>query len=243
MNLLLNTIISLEEELSQQDFVQQVAALDLPIAGIELRYEYFPETKDERQAVFQEFLETGKHKDWQTFLSIPLPLFTTNGLHPDLELFLREAEQLNVRSVKMNIGDLTGISQVKTSELTALLDSYQINLTIENDQTEENGHYGPVKTALTAIEEQGLPVGYTFDLGNWLVMEEDPYQAFNALKPYITVFHMKNLQDKQTTLLEEGALDWRKFLGLPVPYVLEYPMTVAQIPGEVAKMKEAEQRG
>lgn len=236
----LNTIIGLAEGLTQTEFTDYLLDQAIDIDGLEYRYEMFSKDTWQRKVEFLEFLETGKRKNWDLLLSIPDSLFTAAGLTEKFEFYLKEACQLGAKRIKMNIGQLEGISRVSVADFKELLARYQIAVNIENDQTEENGRFEVVSEALKQIHQAGLPVSYTFDAGNYAVMKEDAIQAFAALKNDTSIYHVKNVDtDLQTSLLTEGTMDWKAFLELDVPYVLEYPMPMSSIESELIIFKEA----
>lgn len=240
-DLFINTIAMLGDGIKdQQLFLEKLAQLKPPIKGVEVRKEFFAPEPKKREGELLAILETGKQNGWEIRYSIPEPLFTAEGLNPDFAQWKKEAELLQAVSVKMNIGDLTGIAQVTKEQLMPL----PFQLTIENDQTPENGYLDPVLRALKRIEEQALPIGYTFDLGNWAVMGEDAAESFAKTKERITIFHLKNVDEQQrTTLLDEGIFDWRHFLTGSWPVGIEYPMHLTEVNSEAEKAKEAIQNG
>lgn len=236
----LNTIIGLAEGLTQTEFTDYLLDHEIEIDGLEYRYEMFSKDAGQRQAEFLEFMETGKLKNWDLLLSIPDVLFTSAGLTEKFEFYLKEARQLGAKRIKLNIGQLEGIRKVSVPEFKKLLAHYQIAVNIENDQTEANGTFAVVSEALKQIREIGLPVSYTFDAGNYAVMLEEATQAFAALKNETSIYHVKNVDRQlQTSLLNEGVMDWKAFLELEVPYVLEYPMPMSAIESELIIFKEA----
>lgn len=239
--IMINTIVMLgEKQMDQRAFVKRLAQAGPVIEGVEIRQELLPVDEDTRKAFFLELLETGTQKDWQFFYSVPQSLFTDQGLNPQLESWLAEAAAFKAASVKVNIGEVAGIAAVEPTELAALLAKYQVRLTIENDQTEANGRLKSVTEAIAAVAKGQLPIGYTFDIGNWLVMEEDLDLAFAQLKEKMTVLHLKNIDEKlETTLLDEGTAAWQSYLPKEVPVILEYPMAFAAIADEVAKTRAA----
>lgn len=236
----LNTIIALAEGLTQSEFTDFLLTQEIAVDGIEYRYEMFSEDNKKRQSECLKFLETGKLKSWDLLLSIPDSLFVSEGLSPKLEYYLQEASLLGAQRIKMNIGQLSGISKTSPKELTDLLTRYQMDLNIENDQTEANGTFQVVSEAITLIRETGLPISYTFDAGNYAVLKEDARQAFTVLKEATSIFHVKNIDEEgQATLLNKGKMNWQYFLELDVPYVLEYPMAMSEIENELNMFKEA----
>lgn len=98
-----------------------------------------------------------------------------------------------------------------------------MTLTIENDQTPENGTLDCTVASLRHIKELGGNIGYTFDLGNWFWRGENAGEAFAQLLPAITVFHLKNVngaatrEELATTMLEDGVIDWKTMLRSLTP--------------------------
>ena len=242
MKLLLNTIVSQGTGLNQDQFIAAIDANPQDIDGVEIRYELLPEDEQARESAIEHILKAAERHDWELYLSVPEPLFLPEGLNPLLEGYLQVAQALTARSVKINTGDHEGMTVGAKEELAMLQGQYPFGLTIENDQTPENGSSQRVRQVLERIAQLEMPVGYTFDLGNWQYMGEDPQAMFAELKERITVFHMKNMVQQQTYLLDEGAADWREFVTLPVPYILEYPMTLEQLPQEIEKIRQVAPR-
>lgn len=239
MKLLLNTIVSQKTGLNQDQFIAALDTTPQEMDGVEIRYELLPQEKLARKAAIDHVLEVSQRHNWEIYLSVPESLFLPEGLNPLLEGYLQVAQALNAQSVKINTGDSAGITLGAKEELEMLRAQYPLRLTVENDQTPENGSAQGVRQVLQRIAELEMPIGYTFDSGNWQYMGEDPKAMFVELESRITVFHMKNMVQQQTTLLDEGAANWREFVTLPVPYILEYPMTLEQLPTEIQKIREA----
>lgn len=236
----LNTIIALADGLTQGEFIDCLLAQAIDIAGIEYRYEMFSKEADKRQREILSFLETGKLKNWDHLLSVPDHLFTSEGLSPKLESYLQVASQLGAHRIKLTVGDLDGIPKTSKQVLDQLVEQYQVAINIENDQTKENGSYQVIAEALARINEIGLPISYTFDAGNYAVVKEDAAQAFEQLNAATSIFHVKNIdQAGQATLLNDGVMVWQDYLGLDIPYVLEYPMAMSELENELTIFKEA----
>lgn len=238
----INTIVMLGAGYDDQlSFLADLATLALPISGVEVRQELFSEDSQRRLAELAQVRRLAEKQGWQVRYSIPRGLFEEYGVTESLPQWQAEAAQLQAVSVKMNIGQLAGIEKTTAKELQ----TGSMLLTIENDQTEANGRLQPVKTALASIQKQDLPLGYTFDLGNWPVMGEVATDCFSELRSAITIFHLKNVNDhKETTLLDQGVLDWRDYLQeLDCPVGIEYPMTLEELKNEVELVKEVMQLG
>lgn len=236
----LNTIMALADGLTQSEFTDYLVKQEIEIEGIEYRYELFSEDKQLRHSEFLKFLETGKLKKWDLLLSIPDTLFHSEGLNPKLDNYLKEAELLGAHRIKMNIGQLNGITKTSPQELKELLVNYHTAINIENDQTEANGTLAVVLKAIKLINETGLPIGYTFDGGNYGVVKEDVAEAFSKLSAVTSIFHVKNINHSgQATLLNNGIMNWKSYLNLDIPYVLEYPMLMDDLKNELTIFKEA----
>lgn len=236
----LNTVIALADGLTQSEFTDYLVKRAIEVDGIEYRYELFSEDKQLRQSEFLKFLETGKLKKWEVLLSIPDDLFHSEGLNPKLDDYLKEAELLGAHRIKLNIGQVSGITKTPPQELKRRLEYYHTAINIENDQTQANGTLAIVLKAINLINETGLPIGYTFDAGNFGVMKEDAEDAFNKLSAATSIFHVKNINHLgQATLLNNGIMDWKSYLNLDIPYVLEYPMAMDDLKNELTIFKEA----
>ena len=123
-----------------------------------------------------------------------------------------------------------------------------LTLSIENDQTPQNGTFACTQASLDHITTNGSTIGYTFDLGNWYWRDENAQQAFNRLVDYITVFHLKNVngsQDKSqlaTTMLQDGVIDWQPMLdrlSASIPVFLEFPIPAEQVAEQVDIVRHA----
>jgi sugar phosphate isomerase/epimerase len=147
--------------------------------------------------------------------------------------------------IKFNIGDLANLDIYEIKKLKDIINNFSIKVTIENDQTPENGTLKSVTSAMNIINNNSIPIGYTFDLGNWYWQNEDPNNAFAILISKITVFHLKNIDfydiHPTTTLLSEGKINWRLMfnkISKDLPVILEYPIRKENRSGEVEQVKE-----
>ena len=115
--------------------------------------------------------------------------------------------------------------------LKQLLASSPIELLIENDQTAAAGSLAALKSFFAAAAAHDLPLGMTFDMGNWHWVGECPLQAAQALAPRVRYVHCKGVQRQPlrwvAVPLAESAAPWRAVLrALPadVPWAIEYPL-------------------
>lgn len=152
------------------------------------------------------------------------------------------------RNVKLNIGEYNDISPEDVSIINSLCDKYLVTLTIENDQTEENGRVNKIYKFMRHAKKLGMKLGCTFDIGNWLWQGQDPAENANILKPYVTYIHLKDVisWDKpQAVYLDEGVIPWRSILGMfnkNIPVAIEYPClpdSLIRLRTEISKLLEA----
>jgi len=238
--IIINTIMKEgEKNLTQVEFLEQLANLNLNLAGIEVRSEYFSNDAKTREKEFQKVKELSRQNNWKVYYSVHEELFTKTGGIYHLGFVLEAARHINAKSIKMNIGDLEGIQEANVGEFNELIKNYGIKVTVENNQTSKNGTFKSVAAALEEIRRKKFNIGYTFDSGNWHFMDEKPLEALDALKSFITVLHLKNMNvRKETTLLDEGVLKWKEFIALNCPIILEYPVSLASIKSEVFKIQD-----
>jgi sugar phosphate isomerase/epimerase len=241
--LFLNTLIFKKQldarEKRQSDLFQTVQALGA--TGIEVRREYFFENglSDDIARCGEQAKQTGL----RVFYSIPEKLFVNGQISNRLENYFREGAALHAENLKLNIGEPMNIDTEIFKKLENLTRTYSIQLTIENDQTEENGQLHFVNAALKKLRDS--PVGYTMDLGNWLWQGSDPLVAAHQVGNYTKIFHLKDVSTKNglcTELLGEGTIDWIRALDAcpqDVPVVIEYPIeSLDDLKKEVAKVNE-----
>lgn len=234
----INTIAK-EEALSQTEFIQKLSELVLPIEGIEIRRELLPEVPEEREKELAEIAELAARKNWTMMYSVPESLFLKEGINPDFTIWMKELHIFNGVAMKVNTGEVASIRSADGEQLKELIGKTGIRVTIENDQTVENGTFIATKQALDNIKKSGLPIGYTFDVGNWLVMKESPEKAYQELQQSIDVIHLKNIsKEQQPVLLDEGVAEWTRFIKEQEIIVLEYPMKLSELRTEINRVIE-----
>jgi len=225
----------------QSDLVAEVR--DLGAAGIEIRREYLASEPSARHEELLSIAGLAAAAGLEVYYSVPESLFVDGEASSLLAGYLAEAEALGALSVKLNIGD-PGDEVQDTASLAEVLRAASARVTIENDQTERNGRLDVVSALLRDLRTRDVPIGYTFDAGNWLWAGVDPVAAARELGRYATVFHLKDidsLDGLHSVLLDEGEVDWRTVLGeigTHVPVVLEYPIPDrATAVSELAKVR------
>ena len=245
-NIVINTLVFLEElnnGVKQSKLLKNI--YDLGITKAEIRREFIKDFEVE----LQEIKNVSEELQMELYYSVPKYLYVDGELKADeIEECFKEAYKMNCRNVKLNIGDYHHISFENVYKINSLCDKYTIMLTIENDQTEENGRSNKIKEFLESAEDVGMKVSGTFDVGNWLWQEEDPTESAHKLKPYITYIHLKDvyMKDKpQAAMLDQGIIPWRNVLGVfdkKIPVAIEYPIypdTLERLKQEINKLQAA----
>src|SRR5690606_7700853 len=107
----------------------------------------------------------------------------------------------------------------------------QITLLIENDQTGPAGTLPALQRFFDCVDQAGLDLGMTFDMGNWHWTGECPMQAAEAFSKRVRYVHCKGVQRQPARWvavpLSDSAAPWRALLrAMPreVPRAIEYPL-------------------
>jgi sugar phosphate isomerase/epimerase len=149
--------------------------------------------------------------------SAPVELWDSEGvLNRDLmEAMLAEASQLGALFLKVSLGHFEGESDL--AALKRLREQAPVPFAIENDQTRHGGRIEPVARFLAACREAEIPLGLTFDMGNWRWTGCDVDQAADSLASYVTYVHCKGVHDDngkhRAVPLEAGDPGWRALFG------------------------------
>lgn len=221
---------------SQLDMIKKIT--DLGIDGVEVRGEFFGEDRDQELTALKELAQS---KNWLLYFSIPEQLFVENKVNENLTSYLDLATKYSIGSLKISLGEIDKLDDGLIAELKDLLAPYNVQLTIENEQN-EHGHMDHVLDINKEIKQAGLPIGYTFDAGNWYWINEDPEKAMDKLNSYVTILHLKNIQNKGTVLLDKGATNWKNLINAvtpDIPVAIEYPMTLDELKSEFKLVQDA----
>lgn len=240
----INTLVymdALREGVMQSNILLQIAKLGVSLA--EVRREYITE-----EAEFDAIAQAAESNGLKLFYSVPEPITVNGGINPDFEQFLAEAKRMGVLNVKFNQGDVKDVEPRILREIDEKAAECGVTLSIENDQTPENGTFACTSASLEHIADNDSAIGYTFDLGNWYWRGEDAQQAFDSLLGHITVFHLKNVngaanrEELSTTMLQDGVIAWQQMLeALPdsVPVFLEFPISESRVGEQLNIVREA----
>lgn len=216
---------------SQISYLEKLS--DYPIDNIEVRGELFnEETKDSELKAIEKLCQKN---NWGFFYSIPEQLFKTDKINPNIEDYLKMAEKYQIGHLKISLGDLSKIITDQLDKLKDLINQYDVKVTIENEPN-DNGVLSNIVQQVIKLRELDIPLGYTFDSGNWYWIYEDPTDAFKNVSDAITVFHLKDIKNKETVMLNEGATDWKSLinnLSNNIPVFIEYETSEKELPGQI----------
>lgn len=229
----------LDNGIDQEKILNEIGNLGVSIA--EIRREYLKNSNEELLAINK----LAKVLNIEIYYSVPEKIACQKKINSNIKVYFEEAKQMGSTHIKFNIGDLENLDADEIKKLEDIINYFNMKVTIENDQTPENGNLKCVTNVINLINNNSLSIGYTFDLGNWYWQNQDPKNAFHILNSNITVFHLKNVDflndNPNTTLLSEGKIDWKLMLNKlskDVPVIIEYPIKKEDILGEIEQVKE-----
>lgn len=144
---------------------------------------------------------------------------------------LQAARQLGAPRLKMSIGGFGRDSARGFAALAQALRAADLELVIENDQTVAAGTLAPLQSFFAQAAAAGLPLGMTFDMGNWHWTGECPLEAARRCAAHVAYVHCKGVQRQPqrwvAVPLSASAAPWRTVLrALPAgkPWAIEYPL-------------------
>ena len=195
--------------------------------GFEVRGELLREGEAELAAIASAL------PDMARVYSSPDGLWALDGsLNRDaLHRGISAARALEAPRLKMSIGGYAPASVSDLSEVARLIAEAALELVIENDQTDTAGTLGALVPFFEALDAHGLPLGMTFDIGNWHWTGECPFLAAKALAHRVRYVHCKGVQRQPkrwvAVPLAESAAPWRAILRTQPanqPWAIEYPL-------------------
>lgn len=240
----INTLVyvaNLQAGIPQSQILPRIADLGLSLAEVRREYISKPQEMDAIRNAAEEYNLT-------LFYSVPDVITSDGHVNPLFDQYLTEAEHMGVSNVKFNQGDIKDVSADILHSLEATAAAKSVTLTIENDQTPQNGTLECTTASLENIEKYGSSIGYTFDLGNWYWRNTNPVEAFEKLQKYISVFHLKNvnratnIEELSTTMLADGVIPWQTLLNQldsSVPVFLEFPIPSEFVSEQLALVQSA----
>lgn len=236
MKVSINTAVFLDQMNaghSQYDVLQEL--IGKPIDNVEVRGEFFQPASQE--AELNKISELAHQNNWGLYYSIPEALFNDGELNPHLTDCIALAKRIGIKNLKISLGDYGALTK-DTKQLLMQIPTNDVAISVENEPNE----HGEVPKIFNFLDTTNGHFGYTFDSGNWYWIDQDPQAAMDQLSSKITVFHLKNIKDRNTTMLDDGDTDWQhltKKVPAGVPTFLEYNIPSAKLlDQEIAKVNE-----
>ncbi|WP_445489047.1 hypothetical protein [Niallia sp. 03133] len=207
--------------------------------GIEIRRELLNSFSFKKD--LQNIYYTLKQHSLFTVYSAPIPIWNKDYSLNEAAVaaVMEEANIIRAKWVKLPLGHFDD----QKSDLQALhlfLKKYsEIQLLIENDQTMEGGQVKNLLAFFKNAEIYPIPVKMTFDIGNWMYLQENAADAAALFASYVSYFHLKHVVKKKNEWItvpipnEEDAL-WKivdKTYFPFIPKALEFQLapTVSEI--------------
>lgn len=220
---------SADHKVEQKEILKEIKKMGFPI--VEIRREYILSGKTKMQEIAKQASDFGL----KVFYSVPAELFTAGELNEQLGSYFEEATLLNAVQLKVTLGEFRGITSQISEELRELLTAFSVRLTIENDQSAEKGSPVILMGFIAEARKASLDIGLTFDTGNFVYIDSDPFVAAKEMREAVNYIHIKNVAktDEGIVLsgLESGLVDMRRLLSVfpeSVPASIEYPCGVGE---------------
>ncbi|KRW71379.1 AP endonuclease [Pseudomonas sp. TTU2014-105ASC] len=138
-----------------------------------------------------ELAAAARTKGLRSIFSSPLELWLADQptLNPALLTAQRRAEAFGSSWLKVSLGHFNEAYDLST--LADALAGSPVQLLVENDQTPQGGRIEPLQRFFSAVERHRLPVGMTFDFGNWQWQGQSVHVAARQLGRYVAYVHCK----------------------------------------------------
>lgn len=241
MSIMLNTAVFEEEILNGKTQLQCLQALTPEVlqqlTAIEVRLEFFAKDTTIRQQEIIEIENFCHQNNFKLLLSIPEPLFKDNQINPAVIQNINTLKDYSFSNFKVSCGKLFSLTSNDIATLKELFNGHAYTISVENPPN-ENGTVTNVLDTLKLLNTHQIQAGYTFDAGNWYWIDLDPVVAYQKLLPYVTIFHLKSIENKTTILLSDTSnFAWKELVSLTpsnLPVVLEYNIPTDKISQEIA---------
>jgi sugar phosphate isomerase/epimerase len=216
----------LVRERGQASFIPLL--VEAGVTRMELREELFTGRED-----LVALGEAIRSQGLECLYSAPLELWLNghNAPNPELEPTLQRATTCGAPWLKVSLGHLTEDSDI--AALAGCLARYDVHLLVENDQTPQGGRLEPLVQFFTRIDALQMPIGMTFDIGNWLWQAQSASAAAQQLGRYVEYVHCKAVSRNASGKLiavppRQADLHlWEqllKHMPLGLPRAVEFPL-------------------
>ena len=137
---------------------------------IELREELFTTPLDNED--FPSLASAIGAQGLECLYSAPLELWLDGQTlpNPELDATLQRAADCGAKWLKVSLGYFSADHDV--AALAERLARYDVHLLVENDQTPQGGRIEPFTQFFAEVEALQMPIGMTFDIGNWTWQDE-----------------------------------------------------------------------
>ena len=127
----------------------------------------------------------------QSIYSSPMELWLAGQSKPNPELItaLKRAQAFGSQWLKVSLGYFTDNNDLQA--LAQVLKETPVQLLVENDQTLHGGRIEPFQRFFAAVEQHGLPISMTFDIGNWHWQDQSASSAARLLGRHVGYVHCK----------------------------------------------------
>lgn len=130
----------------------------------------------------------------ESVYSCPMELWQAGRTEPDPALVtaLANAAACGSKWLKVSLGFFAPHNDF--AALKQLLADQPVRLLVENDQTTQGGRIDPLARFFTRAREHKVPVGMTFDIGNWQWQDQSVFSAAVQLAQYVEYVHCKAVE-------------------------------------------------
>jgi sugar phosphate isomerase/epimerase len=205
--------------------------VDAGVKRIELREELFSPSIDNQD--FPALARAIQAQGLECLYSAPLELWIEgNGQpNPELKPTLERATACGAFWLKVSLGHFG--EHCDLAALAARLAPYDVHLLVENDQTVQGGRIEPFVQFFLQIAMRQMPIGMTFDIGNWRWQEQSASDAAQQLGRYVEYLHCKAITRNAAGKLvavppaPPDLQQWEqliKHMPVNLPRAIEYPL-------------------
>lgn len=177
----------LVRERGQASFIPLL--VEAGVSRIELREELFVGELDRED--FPALAQAIRDQGLECLYSAPLELWLEGQSQPNgqLESTLQRAAACGAAWLKVSLGHFSALSEV--AALADCLARHDVHLLVENDQTPQGGRIEPFVGFFARVDALQLPIGMTFDIGNWMWQDQSTASAARQLGRYVEYVHCK----------------------------------------------------
>ncbi|WQG58042.1 AP endonuclease [Pseudomonas sp. RTB3] len=194
---------------------------------IELREELF--TVENHEALSLAIKEQGL----ECLYSSPLELWNEGQTQPNanLEATLLRATACGATWLKVSLGHFN--QNCDMNALASCLVRHAVRVLVENDQTVQGGRIEPLSRFFARVQALDVPVGMTFDIGNWQWQDQSSLTAARLLGRHVDYLHCKAVArraDGKLVALPPSATDlhlWEqllKHMNQGITRAVEFPL-------------------